>query len=91
MEIGSYSKPIQDFTLPVEFEMGTLALPLGAALELTEGTVLRTNLPAGELMTVRIGGVDIAMAQAVVVDGRVCIRISRIGETVKAVKKYGSR
>lgn len=74
----------EDLPFPVEIELGTLVLTIGEIFELREGTVLRTDHPAGAPFTLRAGGVEVATAEVVVVDDSVSVRINKIMEKAKA-------
>ena len=62
----------------VELELGTLALTIGEIFELKEGTVLRTDHPAGAPFPMFAGGVPLAEAEVVVVRDRVSVRVQQM-------------
>jgi len=62
----------------VELELGTLALTIREIFELREGTVLRTNHPAGAPFPMFAGGVPVAEAEVVVVRDRVSVRVQKL-------------
>ena len=92
MEIHEIPPYIGDLTLPVELELGTLSLSLANALALEEGAVLRTNQAAGAPLRVNAGGVELASAEAVVLNDKLCVRIAKIAEKPEtAANHHGSR
>lgn len=84
MDIQDIPPYIGDLTLDVELELGTLSLSLGNALALAEGAVLRTNQVAGAPLRVNAGGVELASADAVVLNEKLCVRIAKIAEKTEA-------
>jgi flagellar motor switch protein FliN/FliY len=67
-----------DLPFGVELELGTLALTIGEIFELNEGTVLRTDHPAGAPFPMFAGGVPLAEAEVVVVRDRVSVRVQQM-------------
>ena len=80
MDIQDIPPYIGDLTLDVELELGTLSLSLANALALEEGAVLRTNQAAGAPLRLNAGGVELASADAVVLNEKLCVRIAKIAE-----------
>ena len=80
MDIQDIPPYIGDLTLDVELELGTLSLSLANALALEEGAVLRTNQVAGAPLRLNAGGVELASADAVVLNEKLCVRIAKIAE-----------
>jgi len=73
----------EELPFAVEVEVGQLVMTIGEIFELQEGAVLRTNHPAGEPFTLRAGGVDLATADIIVVDGVMSARINKMTEKPK--------
>jgi len=84
MDIQDIPPYIGDLTLDVELELGTLSLSLANALALEEGAVLRTNQAAGAPLRLNAGGVELASADAVVLNEKLCVRIAKIAEKTEA-------
>jgi len=74
----------EKLTFPVELEFGSLTATIGEIFNLRAGTVLQTNHPAGAPFTLRVGGIELAAAEVVVVDDSVSARISKMTESAKA-------
>jgi flagellar motor switch protein FliN len=72
-----------DLPFDLELELGNVVMTIGEIFELREGTVLRTDHPAGGAFTLRAGGVELAMAEVVVVDDSVSVRIKKLVEKEK--------
>jgi len=70
------------FTL--EAELGSLSLAIGEILALQEGAVLRTDHPAGAPFTMRVGGAEIGLAEAVVVGDHLAMRVQSLRKTAGA-------
>ena len=73
----------EELPFAVEVELGQAVMTIGEIFGLQEGAVLRTNHPAGEPFTLRAGGVDLATADIIVVDGAMAARISKMAEKPK--------
>jgi len=58
-------------------------MTIGEIFDLQEGAILRTDHPAGEPFTLRAGGVDLATADIIVVDGAISARINKMAEKSK--------
>ena len=90
MDINDYPQCIGDMTFPVEVELGRTSLSLASALELKEGAVLKTSQTAGAPLRVNAGGVELATGEAVVLNDKLCVRISKIAELPEP-NSHGSR
>jgi hypothetical protein len=76
------SRPFED--LGQQREHGRrVAFLAGRLFELREGTVLRTNHPAGAPAALQVGGVELAAADIIVVDDSLSIRITRLSDNLK--------
>lgn len=62
----------------VELELGTLSMTVGEILQLQEGSVLRTDHPAGEPFPLFARNVKVAEAEVIVIDDTVSIRIQKM-------------
>ena len=73
----------EELPFAVEVELGQLVMTIGEIFDLQEGAILRTDHPAGEPFTLRAGGVDLATADIIVVDGAISARINKMAEKSK--------
>ena len=73
----------EDLPFSAEVELGSLVMTIGEIFELREGSILRTNHPAGAPVALQVGGVDLAAADIVVVNDSLSIRITRLNENSK--------
>jgi len=73
----------EDLPFEMELELGSLVLTIGEIFNLREGTVLRTDHPAGAPFTLRAGGVELAAAEIVVTGDAVSVRINKVVERTK--------
>ena len=73
----------EDLPFDLELELGGLVMTIGEIFELREGAILRTSHPAGAPFALRVGGVELAAAQIVVMDGSVSARIQRLMEKTR--------
>jgi len=62
----------------IEAELGSLALTIAEILTLREGTVLQTDHPAGTPFVLRAGGIELAAAEAVVIDDTLAMRVKAL-------------
>ena len=74
----------EDLPFPAEVELGSLVMTIGEIFELREGSVLRTEHPAGAPVALQVGGVDLAAGDIVIVDDSLSIRITRLSDNSKA-------
>ena len=75
---------------PVEVELGRLVMTIGQIFELREGAVLRTDHPAGAPVGLQVGSVQLAVADIVVVNDRLSVRITRLNENPKVSGPNGT-
>jgi flagellar motor switch/type III secretory pathway protein FliN len=73
----------EDLPFDLELELANLEMTIGDILDLREGSVVRTNHPAGVPFTLRAGGVEFATAELVVVGDCVSVRINKLIEKPK--------
>lgn len=62
----------------VELELGTLSMTVGDILQLQEGSVLRTDHPAGASFPLFARNVKVAEAEVIVIDDTVSVRIQKM-------------
>jgi flagellar motor switch protein FliN/FliY len=73
----------EDLPFDLELELGNLDMTIGDILDLREGSVVRTDHLAGVPFTLRVGGVEFATAELVVVADSVSVRINKLIEKPK--------
>lgn len=78
MDASEVLQRFAELPFPVEAELGNLTLTIGEVLALQQGTILRTDHPAGAPFTVRAGGAGIASAEAVVMEGALAVRVKSL-------------
>ena len=83
MNSGAILERFEQLPFQVEVELGRLTMTLGQVFELQEGAVLRTDHAAGEPFVLRAGGVDLAKADIIVVNGSLSARIDKMIEKAK--------
>ena len=62
----------------VELELGTLSMTIGDIFQLTEGSVLRTDHPAGAPFPLFASNVKLAEAEVIVIDNTVSVRVQKM-------------
>jgi len=62
----------------VELELGTLSMAIGEIFQLQEGSVLRTDHPAGAAFPLFVSNVRLADAEVIVIDNTVSVRIQKM-------------
>ena len=62
----------------VELELGTLSMTIGEIFQLQEGSVLRTDHPAGTPFPLFAGNVKLAEAEVIVIDDTVSVRVQKM-------------
>jgi flagellar motor switch protein FliN len=62
----------------VELELGTLSMTIGDIFQLHEGSVVRTDHPAGVPFPLFASGVKLAEAEVIVIDDTVSVRIQKM-------------
>jgi flagellar motor switch/type III secretory pathway protein FliN len=62
----------------VELELGTLSMSIGDIFQLQEGSVLRTDHPAGAPFPLFASNVKLAEAEVIVIDDTVSVRIQKM-------------
>ena len=74
--------PLLDIALPVDVVLATLNLPINQLAAMAEGTEIDLDRPAGDPVSVRVNGREIATGELVVIEpasGRLGIRLHRLG------------
>jgi flagellar motor switch protein FliN/FliY len=84
MNASQVLQRFEDLPFLAEVELGSLVMTIGEIFELREGSVLRTDHPAGAPVALQVGGVDLAAADILVVNDSLSIRITRLSENSKA-------
>jgi flagellar motor switch/type III secretory pathway protein FliN len=64
----------------VEVELGKLSATIGDIFDLREGKVFRTDHPSGVPFKLRVGGIELATVEIVVLDKCVSARVSALVE-----------
>lgn len=67
-----------DLPYVLELEVGTLAMSIGEIFRLQEGSVLRTDHPAGAPFPLFASNVPLAEAEVIVMDDKVSVRIQKV-------------
>jgi len=62
----------------VELELGTLSMSIGEIFQLQEGSVLRTDHPAGTPFPLFASNVKLAEAEVIVIDDTVSVRVQKM-------------
>jgi len=62
----------------LELELGTLSMTIGDIFQLQEGSVLRTDHPAGAPFPLFAGNVKLAEAEVIVIDDTVSVRVQKM-------------
>jgi flagellar motor switch/type III secretory pathway protein FliN len=62
----------------VELELGTLSMTIGDIFKLQEGSVLRTDHPAGAPFPLFASNVKLAEAEIIVIDDTVSVRVQKM-------------
>ena len=62
----------------VELELGTLSMTIGEIFQLQEGSVLRTDHPAGAPFPLFASNVKLAEAEVIVIDDTVSVRVQKM-------------
>jgi len=78
MDTASVLQRFAGLPFTVEAELGNLTLTIGEILTLQEGSILRTDHPAGVPFTLRAGGAEFASAEVVVIDDTLSMRVNSL-------------
>ena len=62
----------------LELELGTLSMTIGDIFQLQEGSVLRTDHPAGAPFPLFASNVKLAEAEVIVIDDTVSVRVQKM-------------
>lgn len=78
MSVPESIENLLDVPLEVEVELDRMLLVLKKILELKPGDVLRFRRPAGENVTVRVGGQPVALAEVITIDELLAVRLTEL-------------
>jgi flagellar motor switch protein FliN/FliY len=67
-----------DLPFVVELELGTLSMSIGDIFQLREGSVLRTDHPAGVPFPLFTSSVKLAEAEVIVIENTVSVRVQKM-------------
>ena len=73
----------ENLPFTTEIEMDEVVLTLRQIFDLQEGTVIATQHPAGAPFRLKVGGVEVASAEIVVIDDSVSARVEKLCEKPK--------
>lgn len=73
-----------DLPYVLELELGTLAMSIGEIFRLQEGSVLRTDHPAGAPFPLFASNVQLAEAEVIVMDDKVSVRVQKMLQKTSA-------
>jgi len=62
----------------VELELGTLSMSIGEIFQLEEGSLLRTDHPAGAPFPLFASNVQVAEAEVIMIDNTVSVRVQKM-------------
>lgn len=62
----------------VELELGTLSMTIGEIFQLQEGSLLRTEHPAGAPFPLFASNVQVAEAEVIMMDNTVSVRVQKM-------------
>jgi flagellar motor switch protein FliN/FliY len=79
-----------DLPFTLELELGSLQMTIGEIFDLKEGSVVRTDHPAGVPFTLLADGVKVAETEVIVVDEAVSIRVNQLSQPKKAAPGFGA-
>ena len=78
MNASDVLKRFGDLPFVVELELGTLSMSIGEIFQLQEGSVLRTDHPAGAPFPLFASNVKLAEAEVIVIDNTVSVRVQKM-------------
>jgi flagellar motor switch/type III secretory pathway protein FliN len=78
MDRSEVLESFAELPFTVEAELGNLSLTIGEILTLQEGTILRTDHPAGTPFKMCVGGAEIASAGALAVGDLLAMRVESL-------------
>jgi len=73
-----------DLRFNVELELGDLTITVRELFDLEEGTVLKTDHPAGVPFTLRAGGAELATAEIVAIGDNLSARVKNLAPKPKS-------
>ncbi len=84
MDTSDVLERFAELPFPIEAELGNLTLTIGEIFELKEGTILRTDHPAGAPFTLRAGGAELAAVEVVVIGDSLSVRVKSLAQKGKS-------
>jgi flagellar motor switch protein FliN/FliY len=78
MNASEILKRFGELPFVVELELGTLSMTIGDIFQLKEGSVLRTDHPAGAPFPLFASNVRLAEAEVIVIDNTVSVRVQKM-------------
>ncbi len=78
MNASEILKRFGELPFVVELELGTLSMTIGDIFQLREGSVLRTDHPAGAPFPLFASNVKLAEAEVIVIDNTVSVRVQKM-------------
>jgi flagellar motor switch/type III secretory pathway protein FliN len=78
MNASDVLKRFGELPFVVELELGTLSMSIGEIFQLQEGSVLRTDHPAGAPFPLFASNVKLAEAEVIVIDNTVSVRVQKM-------------
>ena len=78
MNASDVLKRFGELPFVVELELGTLSMSIGEIFQLQEGSVLRTDHPAGAPFPLFDSNVKLAEAEVIVIENTVSVRVQKM-------------
>jgi flagellar motor switch protein FliN len=78
MNASEILKRFGELPFVLELELGTLSMTIGDIFQLKEGSVLRTDHPAGAPFPLFASNVKLAEAEVIVIDDTVSVRVQKM-------------
>ena len=78
MNASDVLKRFGELPFVVELELGMLSMSIGEIFQLQEGSVLRTDHPAGAPFPLFASNVKLAEAEVIVIDNTVSVRVQKM-------------
>ena len=71
---------VADIPVDVEVELDRKTLPIGAILDLKQGSVIKMNRSAGENIDILVGGALVGFGEIVIIEDMMGVRITDFSE-----------
>jgi flagellar motor switch/type III secretory pathway protein FliN len=78
MDASDVLQRFAELPFPIEAEIGTLTLTIGEIFDLKEGTILRTDHPAGAPFILSAGGAALAAVDVVAIGDSLSVRVKNL-------------